>query len=96
MFTPNGQYLRIIGIFNDGPFKLQWPVGVYYTPDNHLLISSCGNNCVLVLEESGRLVSAIEGTYQGKERFNDPCGVIMMKNGQIVIASQLTHKLVVF
>ena len=50
-----------------------------------------------MFEEDGRFVSAIEGTYQGKERFSNPCGVIMMDNGQIVIASQsTTHKLVVF
>ena len=95
VFTPNGQFLRIFGNFTDIPFKLQNPVGIYYTPDNHLLISSFSNHCVLVFEEDGRFVSAIEGTYEGKERFSKPCGVIMMNNGQIVIASS-THKLVVF
>ena len=97
VFTPSGQFLRIFGNFTDIPFKLQHSVGIYYTPDNHLLISSSGNGCVLVFEEDGRFVSAIEGTYQGKKRFSNPCGVIMMDNGQIVIASQgTTHKLVVF
>ena len=96
VFTPSGQFLRIFGHFTDVPFKLQYLVGIYYTPDNHLLISSCGNHCVLVFEEDGRFVSAIEGTYQGKNRFSDPCGVIMMDNGQIVIASTDTNKLVVF
>ena len=96
VFTPSGQFLRIFGHFTDVPFKLQFPVGIYYTPDNHLLISSCGNHCVLVFEEDGRFVSAIEGTYQGTERFTNPCGVIMMDNGQIVVASNGTHKLVVF
>ena len=88
VFTPNGQFLRV--------FKLQCPVGIYYTPDNHLLISSNDNHRVLVFEEDGRFVSAIEGTYQGKKRFSYPYGVIMMNNGQIVIASYGTHKLVVF
>ena len=96
VFTPSGQFLRIFGNFADVPFKLQNPVGIYYTPDNHLLISSYGNHCVLVFEEDGRFVSAIEGTYQGKKRFSYPCGVIMMDNGQIVIVSNSTHKLVVF
>ena len=96
VFTPSGQFLRIFGHFTDIPFKLQLPVGIYYTPDNHLLISSFGNHCVLVFEEDGRFVSAIEGTYQGKKRFSYPCGVIMMDNGQIVIVSNNTHKLVVF
>ena len=96
VFTPGGQFLRIFGNFTDIPFKLQCPIGIYYTPDNHLLISSRGNDCVLVFEGDGRFVSAIEGTNQGKERFRHPCGVIMMDNGQIVIASNGTNKLVVF
>ena len=95
-FTPSGQFLKIFGNFTDVPFKLQSPVGIYYTPDNHLLISSCGNHCVLVFEEDGRFVSAIEGTYQGKRKFSCPCGVMMMSNGQIVIASVNTHRLIVF
>ena len=96
VFTPSGQFLRIFGNFTDIPFKLLRPIGIYYTPDNHLLISSCHSHCVLVFEEDGRFVSAIEGTYQGNERFGRPCGVIMMDNGQIVIASGRDNKLVVF
>ena len=96
VFTPSGQFLRIFGHFTDVLFKLQRPVGIYYTPDNHLLISSSYNDCVLVFEEDGRYVSAIVGTYQGKKRLSSPCGVIMMNNGQIVIASKVTNKLVVF
>ena len=96
VFTPSGQFLRIFGNFTDIPFKLQCPVGIYYTPDNHLLISSWGNHCLLMFKEDGRFVSAIKGTYQGLKSFRRPCGVIMMNNGQIVIASNVTHKLVVF
>ena len=96
VFTPNGQFLRIFGNFTDIPFKLQYPVGIHYTPDNHLLISSHGNQCVLVFEADGRFISAIEGTYQGKKRFSNPRGVIIMNNGQIVIVSQDANKLVVF
>ena len=96
VFTPSGQFLRIFGNFTDIPFKLQRPIGIYYTPDNHLLISSYDNHRALVFEDDGRFVSAIEGTYQDKKRFSSPCGVIMMNNGQIVIASNATHKLVVF
>ena len=95
MFTLTGQFLKIFGNFTEIPFKFKSPVGIYYTPDDHLLISSNGNNCMLVFEENGRFVSAIEGTCQGKKRFSHPCGVIMMNNGQIVIASRGTHKLVV-
>ena len=96
VFTPSGQFLRMFGNFTDIPFKLLRPIGIYYTADNHLLISSFGNNCVLVFEEDGRFVSAIECTYQGKKRLISPGGVIMMDNGQIVIAGGSNNKLVVF
>ena len=96
VFTPSGQFLKMFGNFTDIPFKLQSPIGIYYTPDDHLLISSCGNHCVFVFKEDGRFVSAIEGTYQGKRKFSCPCGVMMMSNGQIVIASVNTHRLIVF
>jgi len=52
---------------------------------------------VLVFKEDGKFISAIEGTYQGKKRFSHPCGVVMMDNGQIVIAGgSESHVLVVF
>ena len=46
VFTPSGQFLRIFGNFTDIPFKMQRGAGIYFTPDNHLLISSYGNHCV--------------------------------------------------
>jgi len=95
VFTSSGQFLRIVGTFTDIPFKLQKPVGIHHTPDNHLLISSQMNGLVLVFKEDGRFVSAIEGTYQGRKRFSCPCGVIMMNNGQIVVATG-NDKLIVF
>ena len=48
-----------------------------------MLISSVESHVVLVFKENGTFISAIEGTYRGMKRFSDPCGVIMMHNGQI-------------
>jgi len=93
VFTLSGQFLRML---TGTPFKLQRPVGIFHTLDNYMLISSSDNHVVLVLKEDGTFVSAIEGTYKGKKRFTDPCGVIMMNNGQIVVASSGTNKLIVF
>ena len=98
MFTVKGQFLKVFGNFTDVPFKLQHPVGIHYIPDGHLLISSYGTHCVLVFEEDGKFTSTIKGTYQGKRRFSDPAGVVMMDNGQIVIADSTfgINRLVVF
>ena len=95
VFTSSGQFLRLFTNISSS-FKLQRPIGILHTQDNHMLISSADSHVVLVFTEDGRFVSAIDGTYQGKKRFSDPCGVIMMGNGQIVIASSSTNKLVVF
>ena len=98
VFTPAGQFLKVFGDFTGIPFKLVRPKGIFYTPDGHLLISSWGTNRVLVFKEDGKFTSAIEGTYQGKKRYSSPCGVVMMNNGEIVIAdgSLSGNKLVVF
>ncbi|XP_065886751.1 E3 ubiquitin-protein ligase TRIM71-like [Dysidea avara] len=98
VFTTKGQFLKVFDNFTGVPFKLQRPVGIHYTPDEHLLICSCDTHCVLVFEENGKFISAIEGTYQDNKRFSYPCGVMMMDNGQIVIAdgSDGGNRLVVF
>ena len=95
VFTPKGQFLKVFGNFKftDHSFNLRRPVGIHSTSDGHLLVSSYDNHCVLVFEEDGKFTSAIEGTYQGKKRFKYPRGIVMMDNGQIVIACR---KLVVF
>jgi len=96
VFTPKGNFLRVFGQFTDIPLKLQSPFGIHYTPDGRLLISFFNTHCVLVFKENGNFTSAIEGTYQGKKRFSHPCGVVMMDNGQIVIADRNSNRLVVF
>jgi len=83
VFTPKGQFLRVFGNFIGVPIKLQYPIGMHFTPDGHLLICSQLAHCVLVFKEDGNFTSAI---YQGKKRFSFPCGVVMMDDGQIVIA----------
>ena len=96
VFTTKGQFLKVFGNFTDVPYKLHDPDGIHYTPDGHLLICSNATHCVLVFEEDGKFISAIEGTYQGKKRFSNPCRVVMMDNGQIVIADNGGYRLVVF
>ena len=85
VFTLNGQFLQVFGVFPD-TIELENPVGIFYVPDGHVLISSYGTDRVLVFEGDGTFVSAIEGTYEGRGRFSSPCGVMMRYNGQLVIA----------
>ena len=88
VFTPNGDFLKVFGVFPGTNFEVKNPTGIYYTPIGHVIVSSYGTDRILVFddEEDGAFVSAIEGHYEGKEWFSTPCGVIMRDNGQIVVA----------
>lgn len=97
VFTPNGEFLSQIENSPNGLFNLMNPDGIFFTPDNHMLVSS--TNHVLIFNEDGTFVSAIEGrSNDGILRFNDCIGVIMMINGKIVISDGLdgTNRLIVF
>ena len=96
VFTIKGQFLKVFGDLTGIRFKLQFPVGIHHTPDGHLLIASNDTHCILVFKEDGKFTSAIEGSYQDKKKFSNVCGVVMMDNGQIVIADRNNNRLVVF
>ena len=57
IFSPHGKFLTII---NNGPslnHRLQYPRGIIYTPDGHLLVSCTYTHCILELKEDGGYVS---------------------------------------
>ena len=88
LFTVNGAFLRQIKNLN-----LKQPNGIFFTPDNHLLVTSTDR--VLIFKEDGTFVSTIEG---GKEKFTDCIGIVMMDNKKIVISDGHygTNRLIVF
>ena len=92
VFTPKGQFLKIFDRFANVVFSLKSPFGINYTPDGYLLVSTQNSNCVLVLRDDGEYVRAIEN----KKRFSDPRGVLVMDDGQIVIADKCNNRLLVF
>ena len=96
VFTLSGIFLTKFGDLTGIPFKLLYPFGIHYTPDNHLMVCFNSSNCVLIFQEDGKFVSAIEDCYQGKTIFSFPCGIIMTDDGQIVTASYGTDEMVVF
>jgi len=95
VFTPGGQFLKVFSHTNTSCW-LRHPSDIFYTPDGHFLVSSRDTHCVLIFEEDGTFVSVIAGEYQGKSRFVKPAGVVMMGNGQIVIAGNDSNNLVIF
>jgi len=72
------------------------PTGIFYTSDGHLLISGGVPNTVSVYQEDGKFVSSIEGFHKGEISFTNPRGIVMLKDGQIVVTSFSDHRLVVY
>ena len=88
IFSPHGKFLTII---NNGPslnHQLQYPRGIIYTPDGHLLVSCTYTHCILEFKEDGGYVSTTEEIIQ-------PCGVVLRCNGDIVVTSNVNQVLVV-
>ena len=96
VFSIGGEFLRIFGNFTNTTYKLNRPYGIFCVSDGYVLVTSRDANCILIFDKEGQVVSAIEGTYQGRQRFNDPIGVVMRKNGQIVIAAHGSQNIAVF
>ena len=70
VFTPDGKFVCIFGKFTNIPYKLSSPYSIYYTPDDHLLVTST-TDVVLVLENNGTFLTAIKG----KGRFMRPTSI---------------------
>ena len=88
VFSPHGKFLAII---DNGPSlnqRLQYPRGIIYTPDGHLLVSCTYTHCILELKEDGGFVSTTEEIIQ-------PCGIVLKCNGDIVVTSNVNQSLVV-
>ena len=96
LFTPSGQFLKLFGNFFEIPGKLRFPTGIFYAPDDHVLVCSSNSHCMLIFKDDGTFVSsvAIEGV-DGKQDA-DPVGVVMKNDGRIIVAGCNSNKLVVF
>ena len=96
IFTPNGQFLKVFGDLTQIPYKLVRPTGICCATDGYVLVCSHDTNCALIFDEDGCFVSAITHTYKEKKRFESPFGIVMKKDGSIVVAGNSSNNLVVF
>ena len=96
IFNTKGVFIQQIKNNDKDSFCLRYPNGIFFTPDNHLLVAS--TNCVLIFEANGTFVSAIEGKHAKTIRFSDCIGVLMMDDGKIVVADgrRGSNRLIVF
>ena len=88
VFKTNGS---LIGVFGNTDVNniLRHPFGICFTNTSSVLITSVHDNLVHLAASDGTSISPIDHS------FNCPTGVIMMDNGQIVVANMLGDKLTV-
>ena len=84
VFKTNGSFIKVFG--NDTEFC--YPFGICYAFPI-VLISSVHTNYVYMVKVDETSASTLPGS------FNCPCGVVMMDDGQIVVANFLGNKLTV-
>ena len=96
IFTPNSQFLKVFGDLTQIPYKLVHPTGICCATDSHVLVCSHDTNCVLIFDEDGHFVSAITHTCEEKKRFESPFGIVMKKDGSIVVAGNNSNNPFVF
>ena len=84
----------------DGTFKRDFkpkypPSYIAATPDNHLLITSCTFNLVMVYTVVGELVHLFGGPGSDPGRFNGPLGVCV-DSGQVYVTEFWNQRMQVF
>ena len=92
VFTTDGFFLSVFGDPNVNNV-LRYPFGVFCTY-SQVLISSVHNDSVYMFDAEGTSSHKVQSSDYSYT-FNCPCGVIMMDNGQIVVANMLGNKLTV-
>ena len=66
------------------------------TGDNHLLITSCTSNTVMVYTLKGQLVHEFGGPGSDPGKFNGPFGICVDDNGAVYVADFLNRRVQVF
>ena len=90
VFTTEGSFVAVIVDKTNAPSnpQVQYPRGIFYTSDGHLLVSCTYTHCIVEFTEDGSYVSTIEGIVQ-------PGGIVLQHTGDIVVTSNVKQVLYV-
>ena len=91
VFTPNGQFTCVFNL-TGVPYGIGNPYSIFFTYDCHLLVTSQSNNVLMIFKEDGTFVCAV----LGNKCFDLPAGVVVRRNGQIVVSGWNNNKVVVY
>jgi len=95
VFTPEGQYLRTFGSKATGPGELCDPRGVAIDGDR-VYIAEYGNHRVSVFNTEGKFLKSYGCKGEAKAQLQWPCSVHVNKDGFILVADCINHRIQVF
>lgn len=104
IFDPNGQCVNTLGdnrlghdVFRKG---LVQPAAVCYDQHGRVVVADYGNHRIVVYGDDGSVCQEISGNHNAhdddSEKFNGPSAVGVSSKGEIVVADQGHHRIIVF
>lgn len=92
VFTIHGEYLNMFGDFTHSPCTLNYPHGIHWSKDGHILISCSGHGRILVFKEDGGFVNAIESLVDRPgELATNSQGQLIATNHYGILISECTR-----
>jgi len=92
VFNPlNGKFIRKLDTYS-----LNRPQGILII-DNEVYVSETGNNCISVITpDNGKLIRKWGTQGDTENQFNNPLGMVLTAEGQLIIADRDNNRLQIF
>ena len=73
---------------------LSQPAGLAITREGHLIVAEYNKHCITIIDPTnGRKIKSFGQYGSGQVQFNNPCGVVVNKDGRIVVFDRDNHRL---
>ena len=101
VYVTDGENRRVCVWSKEGSFQRDFktkytPACIAVTGDNHLLITSCTSNTVMVYTLGGQLVHEFGGRGSDPGRFKGPFGICVDDSGAVYVADCFNSRVQVF
>lgn len=82
VFTADGQFSHMFGMYGTGPGQFEEPWGVTVTPDEYIVVADSRNHRLQVFTMDGDYVRSIEG--DGENTLDTPSGIACSSDGSYI------------
>lgn len=95
IMSPYGQFVSILGKYDNSPGDLQGPVGIM-SHDNHVFVTEWRSHRVSVFTSGGEFVTKFGQKGEGPGEFHQPCSVAVDMDGFVHVAEFRKGRIQVF